>query len=176
MKKLWIPIYLLMLATVLSCPAAEKKNNMTVRDAQKALKRIRNARVKKQFRMSKLGSLEVGETFYHIFSSNIPPGGRRLYRTLIFDNNARLVGFYETEDEPLETDGASIVFASGFEDTVRDISDEEQLGDEWDEEINYYPNVIEFTRYGPPDTVNLDEGTIRLIRFKKRAAPSYYVF
>jgi murein DD-endopeptidase MepM/ murein hydrolase activator NlpD len=147
--------------------SAERKRNISIDEAMRAVNEVAaQQQFPSRFRLMKLGPLRVEDTFFHVFSTYLKD--RQRWRVLVFANSGHYLGFYETNEEPIELDAGEILFpgAPGTSD------DEEGDSDDGG------GNAITFTEKGPPEEVDLDEGTCRFASSPKRisATDSEYRF
>lgn len=150
-KRVFFSAVCFMAAGLLCCLADEEhKRNITPSEATKAVDPV--AALQKfppNYKLIKIGSIKAEGVYYHIFSCDLAE--RKKWRTLVFANNGRYLGFYETGREVSELDTSAIVFPDpGY---VR-------AGDEVEGEVPDASDSlrIEFTAKGPPETVALKRG------------------
>jgi murein DD-endopeptidase MepM/ murein hydrolase activator NlpD len=137
---------------------AERKRNISVRDAMREVGEVASAhQYPPRFRLMKMGSLKVEQTYFHIFSTYL--GERQVWRILVFSNSGRYMGFYETTEEPLDLDAGEILFSGG------DIT---VPGGEGEDDTIGGGNAITFTEKGPPEVADLPDGTSRFVFSPKR--------
>ncbi len=91
-------------ATALSAHAGEKKNKP--RKVEDILEQIGGEHWNEDMKVSFVGSVPVGETFYHVFSGYVDP----VYRIIIFDNKPEYLGYYESQYEPTGTEEEAVTF------------------------------------------------------------------
>ncbi len=145
--------------------AEERKSNIAISDAWRAVAEVAAfQQFPADFRLTRLGSVEAGGTYYPIFSSWLKETG--LWRTLVFSNGGAYLGYYETRNEPVELEKSGIVFP-GPSYGVESGDSEEGVFDSGD------AYVIAFSEQGPPDKVVLGEEkkTFVFVSSPKRVRP-----
>jgi murein DD-endopeptidase MepM/ murein hydrolase activator NlpD len=113
-------------------------------------------------RLDRAGYLKVDESYFHIFYSEMRETKR--WRTLVFDNSAAYLGYFETADQlaGLEKDG--LIFPG------EDYSTES--GDEVEGEVDSgTAHIIRFGQTGPPDRVKFGDKTYTFVSSPNRVRP-----
>jgi hypothetical protein len=145
--------------------AEERKDNISASNARLAVAEVAAfQQFPADFRLTRLGSVEAGGTYYQIFSTWLKETGQ--WRTLVFSNGGAYLGYYETRNEPVELEKSGIVFPGpGY--GVESGDNEEGVFDSGD------AYVISFTELGPPDKVELgiEKKTFVFVSSPKRVRP-----
>jgi hypothetical protein len=110
MKKILKLMMIALLISGISAVAGEKKNKMSTRDVITILKEIGPDHFPEKMKVSTVGSLEIGDTYYHAFCGTTKKDG---YRVIFMDNKGGYLGYYATEFEPYDYEEKSVMLDSG---------------------------------------------------------------
>ena len=88
----------------------EKKLAPKKRDVPDILKQAGEDHFPEELQIFFVGSVELGDTFYHIFSGVKKKSG---YRIIIFDNTPKYLGYYESEYEAVDCASGEFYLNSG---------------------------------------------------------------
>ena len=83
------------------------RNNSAI---EKALEEASEGHAPEKMKISKIGPVETGETFYHAYTGIVK---KEPYRILIFDNKPSYLGYYSTELEPVNYEEGAILLKQG---------------------------------------------------------------
>jgi len=163
-SKTIVALTLLCVAGPLLCDAvSQRKLSISTDDARRALAEVASQQAfPAKFKVLKMGSIKIEGFYYHVFSTYLKE--RQKWRALVFDNTGRYLGFYETEEEPIELDANGIVFASSSTDSETDEDGNTSAG-------SFFTEVGEFTRDGPPDVLELDDVSFSFVSSPARILP-----
>lgn len=132
--------------------AAEEKANLSSGDIRRWILEVGYTQgFPDQIKLWKLGSARVEDTYFHVFVAYLRDN--KVYRTMVFANDKRFLGYYETMQEPADLDGADIVFDSQYNETDAD-GDTETISDS---------QSATLTKSGPERSVDLNEGTVTFV-------------
>jgi hypothetical protein len=92
----------------------EKKNVPKTDDVETALKAAGAEHFPEKMDVSKVGSIESGETYYHAFCGSLREGG---YRVIFMDNSGNYLGYYPTDFEPSDYEEGAVLLDSGDSDS-----------------------------------------------------------
>jgi hypothetical protein len=126
----------------LNAAAGTKKNDPNKKEVEKILKEAGDTHYVEKMKISSLCSLKFEDAsgeddFYHIYNASMKAGG---YRIVIFNNEPKYLGYYETEYEGADYEEGAVLLDSGD-------SDE-------DGNTTYYNLPI--PNKGPADKVRID--------------------
>ena len=159
----------LLFGGLLPCSGAtQRKNSISIDEARRAVGEVAaQQQFPADYKLHKMGSIKAGGIYFHIFTTYLKD--RQRWRTLVFSNSRNYLGYYETSDEPVELDAGGIMFPSS--DFIEEIGEE-------DEETGAIETidisdtlVIEFSRDGPPEWVDVEADTYRFVSSPKRVRP-----
>lgn len=146
-----------------SSDAGGRKNNIPTGMARRKLGEVAAFQgFPHNVRINRAGSVEVCEEYYHIFTVELRE--LRRWRTLVFDNCAAYLGYYETVDQlaGLEKDG---LLYPGEDDSI-------ESGDAAEGEFDSgNAHRIAFGVTGPPDEIKCVDHTYRFISSPARIRP-----
>ncbi len=86
-----------------------KKNAPDKKTVETELKALGGEHFPERMRIQKIGPVRVGDTYYHVFSGQLPNVG---YHIIIYDNDQHYLGFYATEFEPINYEEGGILLNS----------------------------------------------------------------
>ncbi len=117
-----------------------------------------------RYQLTRLGSLEAGEEYYHVFTTYLPK--LRRWRTLVFANSGSYLGYYQTYDQPAELGKDCLIYPGD------DYSSE--YGDDAEEEFDHGTayNIV-FSAEGPPDEIKFEKRTYRFVSSPLRVQPDH---
>lgn len=75
----------------------ERKEQPSAREAEDALEVVGGAHFPEKIKIKRISSVEVGETYYHVFEGKLDETG---YHIIIFDNYNNYLGYYESGSPP----------------------------------------------------------------------------
>jgi hypothetical protein len=117
---------------------SEKKNPpKNTKAVEEALTKAGGDHFPEKMKVSKVGPIEVDDTFYHAFCGSLKKAG---YRIILFDNQQNYLGYYLSEFEPADYEEGAVLLDSGE-------SDEDGNPD-------YY--YLRIGSKGPSDKVSID--------------------
>ncbi len=87
-----------------------KKKEPKKKAVEADLKKIGGEHFPKRMRISKIGPIKAGNTYFHAFSGQLPKGG---YHVIIYDNDLHYLGFYATDYEPADYEEGAVLLDSG---------------------------------------------------------------
>lgn len=94
--------------------AGEKKNPpRNTKAVEKILEEAGPEHMPEKMRISKVGPVEVGETYFHVYCGTTKKDG---YRIIFFNNTPKYLGYYATEYEPVDYEEGAILFDTGDSD------------------------------------------------------------
>jgi len=111
--KISVVLILVLLLLGISAQAREKKNVPRDKDVEAALKDAGPGHFPEDMKIYKVGSIEAGETYYHVFCGQLKKGG---YRVIIMDNNGKYLGYYFSEYEPTDYEEGAVLLDDGSSD------------------------------------------------------------
>ena len=118
----------------------EKKDFLRGKAVLAALKELGEPHYIDRMKVHEFCSLEIGETYFHIYSGELKKLG---YHIIFYDNHENYLGFYETEYEPTDYEEGAILLDSGDGEDFYEI-----------------PIGIK----GPPDTIRIDGMPVKFIK------------
>ncbi|MBT8045578.1 MAG: peptidoglycan DD-metalloendopeptidase family protein [Pontiella sp.] len=152
-------LFLIVIGSLHVEAASQRKLNMSIEDAQRAISdEAMGSPFPADCKLLKMSSMKLEGVYYHIFITYLKTN--QMWRSLVFDNRGRFMGYYETIEEPMDVDADAIVFSS-----VSDAGDASGFG------AVSGTSLIEFDVNGPPDTADLDEDTYSFISSPGRDRP-----
>ena len=83
-----------------------KKNPPRKKDVLSKMKELGPPHYEKKMKISEIGPLKVGNTYYFAFSGDL---GNGYYHIIIYDNNLNYLGFYKTDLEPMGYEEGAIL-------------------------------------------------------------------
>jgi len=114
MKKILGMITVLALAAGIATNATakmERKDQPNRRFVEEVLEKVGEAHFPEKMKVKRISSVEVGETYYHVFQGELDTVG---YRIIVFDNYRNYLGYYRSDFPPCnEEKENSIVVDSG---------------------------------------------------------------
>lgn len=91
--------------------AKTKKNGPRNTSAvENALEEASEGHNPEKIKISEIGSVESGDTFFHIYNGYVKKEG---YRILVFDNTPTYLGYYPTDLEPVDYEEGAVLLDSG---------------------------------------------------------------
>jgi murein DD-endopeptidase MepM/ murein hydrolase activator NlpD len=152
------------------CAAApQRKQSISVGDAKRAVGEVAaQQQFPEDYKLVKMGSLKVEGIYYHIFSTYLKK--KQMWRALVFANSGNYLGYYETTEEPAELDAGGIIYPSSNYTETEEVENEEGELEAIELDISE-ANVIEFSRDGPPDSVDLEGDSYTFVSSPKRIRP-----
>ena len=107
-KALRIVVSMALIMSVASGAFAKsvKKNPPRKKEVLSKVKELGPPHYEKKMKISEIGPLKVGDTYYHAFSGDL---GNGTYHIIIYDNNLNYLGFYETHLEPMGYEEGAIL-------------------------------------------------------------------
>jgi hypothetical protein len=161
-KSFAVLVWLLAVGVLPGVAAPERKNNISIEEAMQAVGPVAaQQQFPADFKLVKVGSVRVEGVYYHIFSTQLKEWKK--WRTLVYANSGRYLGFYETAGEVSELDASAIIFPKSSHILAGD--EEEGILDASD------ALRIEFTIDGPPDSVALTKGKLLFVSSPVRTPP-----
>ena len=95
-----------------------RKNAPRKKAVEADLKKIGGDHYPERMRISEIGPIRVGETYYHAFCGQLKKVG---YHVIIYDNELHYLGFYATDFEPTDYEEGAVLLDSGDGDTYYQI-------------------------------------------------------
>jgi len=89
---------------------SERKNAPRKKTVEADLKKLGEEHFPKRMRLSEIGPIEVGDTYFHAFSGQLQKVG---YHVIIYDNNLNYLGYYATDFEPSDYEEGAVLLDSG---------------------------------------------------------------
>lgn len=107
-----LPVFALSIALTFNNLAAESKNQPNGSAVKKALKDAGAEHDPEDMKLSKVGPIEVDETYYHVWCGTMDEN----FRVLIFDNKPSYLGYYVSAFEPVDYEAGAVLLDSGESD------------------------------------------------------------
>jgi len=101
------------MATTVVAKSVKKNQPKNTRAAEAAVKEAGGDHFPAKMKIRKIGSMKVGETYYHIFSGVLKGGG---YHAIVFDNVPNYIGYYKLEYTPDNVEDGAILIDTGNSD------------------------------------------------------------